>query len=78
MPVLKAGHASAACERMLTTRPLVVIVGKGLSSDEMTALRGRALDTGAQLVALDEVRQDGQLAVHLRSALRAALITRGE
>lgn len=78
IPVLKVGHANAACERMLTTRPLVVIAGKGLSTDDMTALRGRALDTGAQLVALDEVRDDGQLAMSLKSALRAALITRGE
>ena len=78
IPVLKVGHASAACERMVTTRPLVVIAGLGLSRDDLAALRARSLDTGAQLVVLQEIKDEAQLPVHLQSAKRAALISRGE
>jgi hypothetical protein len=78
LPILRVGHASAACERMLTTRPLVVIAGTGIMSADMTALKNRALDTGAQLVLLEECKEEEALTAHLKKALRSALIARGD
>ena len=75
MAVLRPAHCKAAVERMVPTRPTVVVVGN-VSADDLQAVRNRALDIAAQVVVLAEAKD--QLDAHLKSALRAALISRGE
>jgi hypothetical protein len=78
IPVLKAAHTNGACQRMLTTRPLVVIVARGLSTADLAEIHSSALATGAQVVALSDVKDESKLAVHLKAALRAALLSQGQ
>jgi len=50
IPLMRVGHVVAACERMLVTRPLVIIVMAG--TDNMAMLRERAEDIRAEIAEL--------------------------
>jgi hypothetical protein len=72
LKVLKVAHVRAACERMLATRPLVVVVGKRPKRDELEALRATALDISAQVVVLENVADPTKRRLEVAAALRAA------
>ncbi len=74
MGVLQVRHAHAACERMLATRPLVVIVGEELPPKELEDVRAVARDIGAQVVLLAEHPE----AEERRGAVQAAILAAGQ
>jgi len=73
---LKVGHVRAACERMLTTRPLVVVVGGSPLEEEMDTLREIADSISSQIVILSDRLDPARRKLELAGALRAAQTTR--
>ena len=55
--VLKVGHIAAACERMLATWPLILIVGGRQKASGSATLRATAVDIKAEVVMLDAFAQ---------------------
>ncbi|HEY8089566.1 MAG TPA: hypothetical protein VIF09_17020 [Polyangiaceae bacterium] len=71
MSLLRVGHAAGAVERMLVTRPLVVVVDESVPRAEIARLSEVARDIGAEVVqASNALRAD--LAVAVRTAILAA------
>src|SRR5579864_8430911 len=54
VPVIRVAHAQAAIERMLVTRPLVVVVRSGMGALDLGPLKEAAHDIGAQVVEIGE------------------------
>src|SRR4051812_10211619 len=72
MSILRVNHAHAACQRMPTTLPLVVVVGGERTAEEVALLEEHTLAIGAQLVQLAQVKELDKLELHLKAAARAA------
>jgi hypothetical protein len=68
IPVLKVAHVSAALERMLVTRPTVIVFPQNLP--DAASLFASARDIGAALVRVDGETSDDQLSEQLETALR--------
>lgn len=76
MTVLRVGHTTAATERMLVTRPLVVVCTSELERAEIDKLRERAQDVGATVVAIASGISQAELAPRLFAALAEAELAR--
>ncbi len=67
MTLLRAKHVMAACERMVTMCPLVVVVGGTPTANELASLEENAIAIGAQVVLLSKLENidalEGQLAL---------------
>ncbi len=50
LPVMRVAHVVAACERMVVTRPQVIVVMA--TAPQVDVLRERAVDVGAELAEL--------------------------
>lgn len=72
----RVAHVLAACERMVTLRPLVVVLGSEQSDSDMTRLREIADTISAQVVVLSERLDAARRKLELTAALRAAQTTR--
>lgn len=72
LKILKVGHVPAACERMLATWPLVVVLGSRPKDSELEALRATALDISAQVVLLPDFPDPARRQMELLAAKRAA------
>ena len=70
--LLKVGHARAASERVMVTRPLVILVRERPSGDILAMLMDRAVATASQVLFLDEVGDLSKLELHLKAAIQAA------
>jgi hypothetical protein len=71
LAVLRVKHAIAAVERMMVTRPLVVVVDDGVSAADLGALMECASDIGAEvMLPCPELRVSP--AAHIGAAARAA------
>ena len=76
--VLRVAHASAAMERMLVTRPLVVLLGPEVTeASEHALVVDCARDIRAEVVRVADVRPE-DLAVVVREALILAESTRDD
>ena len=69
MAVLKVAHAKGAVERMLVTRPSVVVVPATLSGPDAALLKERAQDIGAAFFPVMEGIAEADLASPLLEAL---------
>lgn len=78
MVILRAKHARAACERMVTMLPLVIVMGGEPAEDEVAQVQEYALAISAQVVVLADLPSLDKLELHLKAARRAAELTRGE
>jgi hypothetical protein len=76
--VLKVGHVPAACERMVATWPLVVVLGARPKDAEFEAIRAMALDISAQIVIVSDHPDRARLRLELAAAKRAATEMRDE
>lgn len=76
MPVRRESDISAACKRMVTARPYVVVVGGAPTSDELARLEEHALATSAQLVLLASLGDLATLDERLKAAKREAILLR--
>lgn len=72
LAVLKVGHAKAATERMLVTRPRVIVFLAKMGADDVATLKERAQDVGGWLVQIEEGISEAELAPRLLGALRDA------
>jgi hypothetical protein len=70
VPVLRVGHAAAAVERMVVTRPLVVIVDESVPADEVARIAEYARDIRAEVVRASAAARSG-----LAEAVRDAIVT---
>jgi hypothetical protein len=76
--VLRVAHASAATERMLVTRPLVVLLGAEVTgASEHALVVDCARDIRAEVVLVAAVRRE-DLPVRVRESLLLAESSRGE
>ena len=71
LAVMRVGHVTAAVERMLVTRPQLIVHTMNLRDTEIALLRERAQDVGAQLVGIVEGIAEADLAPLLLTAMRA-------
>jgi hypothetical protein len=56
IPVIRVGHLAAASERILTTRPLVVVVGElGAAKDDLDPFRELARACGTEVARLEDI-----------------------
>jgi hypothetical protein len=78
MLVLRVGHVAAACERMVKTRPLVVVCETPPKESELEVLRTTVLDISARLVILSEHHGREARVEALLAAKRDAIATRNE
>jgi hypothetical protein len=76
LPVLKVAHVPGACERMVSTWPLVVVLGGRLTEAELAAVRATALDISAQVVVLSDHPDPAGLRLEIAAAKRAATTSR--
>jgi uncharacterized membrane protein len=76
VPVIRVGHAAAAVERMLVTRPLVVILDESVSEKDKLRVLECANDIRAQVVSASAALAS-ELAVAVRTAMLAAERVRG-
>jgi hypothetical protein len=76
MTLIRSNHAAAACERMPTMRPLVVVLGGKPSEDEVSRVEELAIAISAQVVVLSRIKEGDNLDLHLMAARRAANLTR--
>jgi hypothetical protein len=70
VPVLRVGHAAAGVERMLVTRPLVVIVDESVPASEVDRIAECARDIRAGVVRTSAAARSG-----LAEAVRDAIVT---
>jgi hypothetical protein len=61
LAVLKVGHIAGACERMLATWPLVLIVGGRNKEADLQTLRATALDISADVIVLADYPDPAKL-----------------
>src|SRR5579863_5358206 len=78
LKILRVGHVAGACERMVATRPLVVVLEARPKDSELEALRATVLDISAQIVILSEYADPERRRAELIAARRAATQMRGE
>jgi hypothetical protein len=71
VPVLRVDHPAAAVERMLVTRPIVVVIDESVSADDVTSITEHAQDIRAGVVHASAV-QPGELTAAVRDAIIAA------
>jgi hypothetical protein len=76
VPVIRVGHAAAALERMLVTRPLVVILDESVPQADVLRVLECANDIRAQVVRASSALES-ELAVTVRTAMMAAERGRG-
>jgi hypothetical protein len=77
MVVVRSRFPTQACERMLSTRPHVVVVGGSPSDAEFERLDDVCAAVNAQLILLRDIGDDrASLDRHLRSAVMAATVLR--
>ena len=76
VPVIRVGHAAAAVERMVVTRPLVVVLDESVPQGDVLRVLEYAKDIQAQVVRASPALQS-ELAVTVRTALLAAERIRG-
>ena len=72
LQVLKVAHVPAACERMVATWPLVVILGTRPTEAELAAVRATAVDISAQIVVADDHPDRARLRLEVVAAKRTA------
>jgi hypothetical protein len=72
LTVLKVAHVPAACERMVATWPLVVVLGGRPKDTELEAIRATALDISAQVVLMTDYPDRSRFRLELAAAKRAA------
>jgi len=70
LPVVRVAHLAAATERVLTLRPVLVVVPARRMADASPDLVERADAVGARIVSLDGLRGGPLLDSKLRAALR--------
>ena len=75
VPVLRVGHAAAGVERMVVTRPLVVVVDESVPPAEVDRIAECAQDIRAGLVRATAAGRAG-LADAVRQAIAGASLTR--
>jgi hypothetical protein len=68
---LRVGHSAAAVERMLVTRPLVVVLGDELHASEVELVKDCARDIQAEVLRASSVDRS-DLAASVREALLLA------
>ncbi len=66
LPVMRVAHVAAACERMVVTRPQVIVVMANALQVEV--LRERAQDVGAEIAELSPEMNDLQVKAALINA----------
>jgi hypothetical protein len=66
IPVMRVGHTLAASERMVVTRPQIVIVMAGC--DQIDMLRERAGDVGAELAELKAEMNEPEIVAAVATA----------
>ena len=71
LTVLKVGHVTAAVERMLVTRPRVIVYSTTLRDVDAATLKERAQDVGAALIPVFEGMAEADLAPLLLAAANA-------
>ena len=76
LKILKVAHVPAACDRMVKTWPLVVVLGARPREAEFDAIRATALDISAQVVVLTNHPDPARLRLELTAAKRAATLMR--
>ena len=69
---LKVAHVPAACERMVATWPLVIVLGGRPTDAELASVRATALDISAQVVVVSDHPDRARLCLELAAAKRAA------
>jgi hypothetical protein len=72
LSIMRVAHIRAACERMLVTRPMIVIFSEALTADEQRVLHERAQDIMAETVVLPEAIDTDALRQTLFVAIREA------
>jgi hypothetical protein len=72
LSVMRVAHIRAACERMLVTRPMIVVFSEALAPDEQKLLHERIEDIMAEAVVLPEIIDRDALKQRLFVALREA------
>jgi hypothetical protein len=70
--VLRASHGSAAAERMLSTQPLVVVVGSGVDDGALATITERAAAMGAELALVEAFPSPGSLVLRVVSGIMLA------
>jgi hypothetical protein len=70
--IMRVAHIKAACERMLVTRPLVVIFAEALGVDDRKLLTERAEDISSAIVTLSAHLDEAELRVRLFEAFQRA------
>jgi hypothetical protein len=71
LQVMRVAHIRAACERMLVTRPLLVVFASSLSEEEQRMLSERAEDISAQVVRVTEPVSAEKMKLALSLAITA-------
>src|SRR5580693_5441369 len=71
MLLLRVGHAAAAIERMLVTRPLVVLLGSALPRPDADAVAEIARDIRAEVIRAGDVAS-ATLVARLRASILLA------
>jgi hypothetical protein len=69
--VLRVGHAAAAVERMLVTRPLVVVLGDVAPAEDAELVVACARDICAEVLPASTLPAEGRVAFIRASALMA-------
>ena len=69
---MRVAHIRAACERMLVTRPLVIVFSEALGTDDRRTLKERAEDISSEIVTLPAAIELDALRESLFAALREA------
>ncbi len=77
MAVMRVAHIRAACERMLVTRPMVIVFSDALSAADRKVLCERAEDITAEVVAIPQIIDAEALKEQLFLALREANLKSG-
>jgi hypothetical protein len=72
LSIMRVAHIRAACERMLVTRPMIVIFSAAIEVEEQKLLGERAEDIMAEVVVLPEVIDTEALRQTLFVAVREA------
>jgi hypothetical protein len=70
--IMRVAHIRAACERMLVTRPLVVVFAEALGAEERKLLTERAEDISAAIVTVSVKPDEADLRVRLFEAFQRA------
>ncbi len=77
IPVVRAPDPRTAAERVLSLRPIVVLVGSDVALEELNAIRGRVAATRASLLLVDPVEEtDRTLADRIAAAVADAEVRR--